>query len=267
MKRCISKDDLSAKAAELSKKNGNIEEYLALVEKWRDQEQKFELYLRDHEYDGVLGEPLPWVPEHIRNQFFEARISLFDNTIDIVNKPHNPGHIKMDMNYKLAGEGPYQDPGEGWSTWGSPSYVKDRDLYIRDFKVLLRLWILVQKGKDKALREMTGEKAFPEYENIINRERQSASAKKRIGKEGVLKTAVRKLECVSLENLLTKLEDSERIDDIFAADNPDNRIDINAIEVHREEEFISYSTRKGKAKRAAFKTLKNHITNIKKNTT
>lgn len=151
MKRHISEHDLKAKSSELAKKNESNEEYMALVKKWLKQEHEFHLYLCDHEYDGILGVPPDWVPEHIKKQFFEARISMFDNTIDIANKPLNPSVIKIDMELKLAGQGVYKDPGEGFSVWGSPSNVRDRDLYIRDFKVLMRLWSLVQKGKIAAL--------------------------------------------------------------------------------------------------------------------
>jgi len=122
----------------------------------------------------------------------------------------------------------------------------------------------VQKGKVAALREMTGDTSFLEYKNIINSERQSASAKKRAGTEGLLKTAIRKSECKNLDDLLDYLEDSEIIENLFFNANPEDRIDIHEIEVYRDEKYISYSNRKGKDKTATFKTLKTHLSDINK---
>ena len=88
MKRYISMHDLKASMS--------YEVYIALVKKWQKQEEQFELYLRDHEYNGILGVPPYWVPDQLKQLFFEARISIFDNTIDITDMPHDPKAIKMD---------------------------------------------------------------------------------------------------------------------------------------------------------------------------
>ena len=263
MKRHITKEMLKDKIAELAKNNEKIDEniaYIDLAKNFNEQENQFEDYLSNHKYNGVLGIPPHWVPDHVKNQFFEARISIFNNTIDIVNKPHDPQDIKMEMGWKLGGKGYYSNP----EFWAIPTIVVDDTSYKRDLNILIRLWSLVQKGKDEALREIAGDTAFPEYENIIIRERQSVLAKKKAGTEGLLKTVIRKLQCNNLKDLLDRLEVSDRIDDLFYVEDKNDQIDIHAVEVNREEKYISYSNRIGKYKSATFKTLQAHINDIKK---
>lgn len=259
MKRPITRGHLEEKRHELSLKNSRIDEYLELKKKWQDQEGKFLEYLNQGVYNGVTGLLPAWVPTPIKLQFNEARLSIFDNTPDTANKPHDPENIKFILDTLSNRKGIFADP----EMWVFPSrMVVNDDLFVSDLKYLIWLWQTIQLGKRKALREIAGETSYLEYETLIVSNRQSKSAKLKKGKEGALKAAIRKLATKNLDDLLDAFQDSETVEDLFFADNNDNRIDIHEIEVNEDKKYISYRDRNGRSKTATFKTLINHIASL-----
>jgi len=209
-KLTITRDDLEAKIRELAIKKERGDGYFELVEKWQLEGKEFHLDLCKPEYDGISGIPPKWVPGKLKELFFDARMSIFENTIDLLNKPHDPYEIKFIIdNHEQVQKLHKNSPFEHYS---SPGSVKDANIFERDFKFIYWLWGAVQKGPEISLKEMAGNFAATQWERqkrfiieIVNPQVKAASDKHKEWRRKAEKTWS-KNERLSISDVAKKID-------------------------------------------------------------
>ena len=190
-------------------------------------------------YDGVIGKLDSWMPEQYQIEFLADRENLLNSgySVDFIS---------------------------GWVNKLYECFVNEADpgsvptAIMKEIRKLALYKYCSSLGEERGLNYLLGKGSIDKLVSI----QQSKRAKGKTGTVGEVREIVRLLNPEDLNDLLKQFADNDKIEDLY--ESTINTTRLHAIEIHEDEEKVSYTNRAGKQKGVTFKTLSRYIKENKK---